>query len=30
MIGGGLWSAAFGLFVTAYAPIPLRPGMGRI
>jgi uncharacterized protein involved in response to NO len=28
--GGMLWSASFGLFVLAYAPVLLRPGLGRI
>jgi uncharacterized protein involved in response to NO len=27
--GGMLWSGAFGLFVLAYAPVLLRPGLGR-
>ena len=27
--GGVLWSGAFGLFVLAYAPVLLRPGLGR-
>jgi uncharacterized protein involved in response to NO len=28
-VGGALWSAAFGLFAISYAPILLRPGVGR-
>jgi uncharacterized protein involved in response to NO len=24
-----LWSGAFGLFALAYAPVLLRPGLGR-
>ncbi len=28
--GGGLWSAAFALFALAYAPVLLKPGLGRI
>jgi uncharacterized protein involved in response to NO len=27
--GGVLWSGAFGLFALAYAPVLLRPGLGR-
>jgi len=27
--GGMLWSGAFGLFALAYAPVLLRPGLGR-
>lgn len=29
VVGGLCWSAAFGLFVLAYGPILVRPGLGR-
>jgi uncharacterized protein involved in response to NO len=30
ILGGLLWSAAFGLFAVAYGPILLKPGLGRV
>lgn len=29
LAGGVLWSASFALFALSYAPVLLRPGLGR-